>query len=388
MSDGQELVKTTPGGALATTEDFGKALTIDPNYIEQTKSSLALLRTMVNDILVQGRDYGSVPGIPKEFLWQPGADLIIASFNCHVGEARVLNMVDTEEKIAITLEVPIISHKTGQEVACGIGAASTLEVKHKYRNVKKEDLPDWGYTTQESIAALKQVKSKWGIKYRILNPEHEDLLNTIWKIARKRGKSAAAQSLPGVSSALSEKLAKKKEGQAEQKPTNQWDLFWADLAKMGVDSKTAHKIMNVEHMGDLVRQGWTLEKIKDHIAHNIPGKEATPRQEPTVAELKNVKAGIDESMDRREQADETSDDPDFDKLESASKTELTSEPINMDWLKESLDKIRWLDVGKWIRENCKGVEGKTVRDMINQMTQVDRGKFVKEVQVRLDKLGK
>lgn len=320
MTTGHQLVTTSGEKAITRPpDDFGKALTVDPQYVERTKASLAILRTMVNDILVAGRDYGAVVGIPDEFLWEPGADLIIASFNCHPGPARVLNQLFTDDKIAVTIEEPIISYQTDKEVTCGIGAASTCEVKHKYRWLWENELPDWGYSpeTAKQLKTRKAGKSKDKTQYRIPNPEPGELLNVIWKIARKRAKSAAAQSLPGVSSALREKLGKKKDEQGDKKISNQWDSFWADLNKSGVDSKMAHEIMNVEHISDLLRQGWTLDKVKDHILHNIPGKETAPRQGPTTEELGQVRDKIDESLKRREIVSDDLAGKAFEDLESA-----------------------------------------------------------------------
>jgi hypothetical protein len=221
---------------------------------------------MVKDVLVEGRDYGEVPGVPDEFLWEPGANQIVAAFNCHVGPPRVLNQVCNDQMISVILDVPLISFQGDKEVCNCVGAASTYEVKHKYRWVRKQELADWGYSSEGSIKALKSKKDNWGnVRYRIPNPEPAELLNTIWKIAFKRGFVGAAQKLPGVSSALRETFGKKKSPDRERKSTTDWEVFWADMKKMGLSAEKVHELAGVSSMKDWVKAGKTLEEARSYI---------------------------------------------------------------------------------------------------------------------------
>ena len=158
---------------------------ITPETIQETKQSIALLQGMVKDILIRGVDYGRIPGTPQDSLWDPGASQILSSFNCYPGQRRILKLEDNEQKIVVCVEVPIISRATQREVGSGVGAASTLETKYKYRWVANPK--EWGYDDE----ALKTFRTKKGkddegnntTVYRIPNPEHSELLNTIVKMA-------------------------------------------------------------------------------------------------------------------------------------------------------------------------------------------------------------
>jgi hypothetical protein len=178
-------------------------LTVSPKYVEETKKSLAILQEMVRDILVDGRDYGHIEGIPGKFLWDPGASQIISSFNCYAGHRRVLSLVDDGSKIAVVLEVPLIHRGTLQEVGSGVGASSTMETKHNYRWVTRPE--DWGIPSSGVASLKKRTNTKNNkTEYQIVNPEHEELLNVIVKQASKRAEVDAAESLPGVASVLKE----------------------------------------------------------------------------------------------------------------------------------------------------------------------------------------
>ncbi|MFH0769619.1 MAG: hypothetical protein V1932_08705, partial [Chloroflexota bacterium] len=130
MTTGKEVISRETGEII---EMESEALAVSPAYVQETTKSIALLQDMTRDLLRRGRDFGRTPGTASDGLWDPGASLIIAGFNCYVGQRRVLRLVDEEDKISVIVEVPIISRQTGKEVGTGVGAASTLETKYKYR---------------------------------------------------------------------------------------------------------------------------------------------------------------------------------------------------------------------------------------------------------------
>lgn len=248
MTTGSEIALRADT-AVAPREQFNNPLIVTPVYVERQKQSLALINQLVNETLVEGRDYGMVPGVPDEFLWDAGAGQIIGAFSCHPGPARIIKDTDDGTKISVILEIPLMSFETGQEMGCGLGAASTLETKHKYRWVKESDLEDWGYETKEARATLKTKKNGYGTTvYRILNPEHAELVNTVWKMAAKRARVAAAKNLPGVAAVLAERFSKKssKGQQPEQRVANQWDVFWSAMKQRGLTSEQVHALLGVD----------------------------------------------------------------------------------------------------------------------------------------------
>lgn len=61
----------------------------------------------------------------------------------------------------------------------------------------------------------------------------------------------------------------------------------------------------------------------------------------------------------------------------------TEPKIDMDWLKESLQELNWVDVGKYLRETYD-VSGTSVSQMVARLTHAQLEEFVSEVQGRLD----
>lgn len=274
MTTGRELVTSEEGRLLPVLPPR-----ISPETIQETMQSIALLQSMVKDILIRGVDYGRIPGTPQDSLWDPGASQIIGSFNCYPGQRRVLKLEDSDQKIVALIEVPIISRATGQEVGTGIGAASTLETKYKYRWVPNPQ--EWGYDE----AAIKTFKTKSGkdedgnetILYRIPNPEHSELLNTIIKMASKRAEVDAAESLPGVSSVLRQIFSGKKGGKGDkgQYEGPVWQRFWGEVRRLGLTDAEAHAKLGVTSMKDWLSQGHSL----DEALNILRGKEPEGTEE-------------------------------------------------------------------------------------------------------------
>lgn len=248
---------------------------ISPQYIAEQEKSLVLLQQLTRSILVEGRDYGHISGIVGKGLWDPGAQLIIGAFNCHIGQRRILSMTNTDEKVAVVVEVPLINNMSGREVGSGIGASSTMETKHKYRWITS--LAEWGYDA-EAAKQLKQKVEEGKTSYRIPNPEPGDLLNIIVKQASKRAEVDAAQALPGTASALRElfDLRIRRDGQqappARREPD--WAGFWGRVAQMGLAEADVHGMLGVKSVNEWLGQGKDLDEAIKTLARKMADRSA------------------------------------------------------------------------------------------------------------------
>ena len=195
--------------------------TLTVKQFTEREKMLAELRGM----LVEGTDYGTIPGTPKPTLYQAGAQKICAFFGyapsyaseCiedwdgsnHAGEPLFYY------KFVCTLM------KDGSPVGQGVGSCNSWETKYRYR-VSKRVCPDCG---QPALIEGKQWKptdpKQWvcfskkggcGAKFdfnekriteqavgRTANPDFADIINTVQKIATKRAYVAACLSATGAS---------------------------------------------------------------------------------------------------------------------------------------------------------------------------------------------
>jgi hypothetical protein len=236
---------------------------LTPDSIMMRKQDLALCSVLVEQVLKMGIDYGTIAGVPGKVLFDCGASQIIAAFGCYPGSRRILDLKNTDGLIAVCLEVPLINRHTQQICATGVGAASTMESKNKYRWVDKP--VEWGID-KEAISSLKTKEQDSRILYRIPNPEPGELLNTLLKMASKRAEVDAAESLPGVSSALKVLLHGAKGPRGDQQERDPWKDFWGEATRLGITEDEVHEKLAaalghpITSVWDWLSEGKTIEQ--------------------------------------------------------------------------------------------------------------------------------
>ena len=246
-----------PGTAVATRlpedEEMG-LLVIDPARIQIVKHNVELMERVVSTLLTEHIDYGTVPGIKEPFLFDPGACTVRDIFSCYPEHEVMLK--ETENGLmTIFMRANLISRKTKEIIASGVGAATMQETKHKYRWV--EDPTAWGYKAEDCLKR-KSKYAPYDTTYRILNPDVDELKNTILKMASKRAEVDASQNLPGVARAMKKiKLGWKLQVGDDTSP--EWDRFWGATKQMGLTRDKVHLICKVKSMTEWVDGGKTLE---------------------------------------------------------------------------------------------------------------------------------
>lgn len=101
---------------------------------------------LITKALVKGQDYGSVPGINKDFLFKPGAERLCKAFGCTAHYDIVSSEVnyDVQDKVKTKYEEKTVKGRFSYTIRCslkanddriigdGIGLASTTEKKYSY----------------------------------------------------------------------------------------------------------------------------------------------------------------------------------------------------------------------------------------------------------------
>lgn len=234
------------GKEVAIVESKPQLVKLTDVAIETITHNIKQAEKLVFNVLEKDIDYGRLPGTPQDSLWDPGASKIHNGFNSYP-DYKVLHHVEEDNLISYTIQSLLISRETQMVVGTGIGACSTRETKYKYRWVP--DPQNYGYSDEE----IKTLKLKDG-KYRITNPEYGELVNTVAKMAAKRADVDAAQSLPGVGSAL-RKLFTGKEKKPQ--PPN-WTSFWNQVSALGLSEDDVHQMLEVKSMKDWLSKGKSL----------------------------------------------------------------------------------------------------------------------------------
>ncbi|MGB9866738.1 MAG: hypothetical protein ACPLPR_02365 [Bacillota bacterium] len=151
------------------------------------KSKLALVKQFFSEVMVQGQDYGVIPGTDKPTLLKPGAEKLCELY----GYAPVIKDVQEEKDIATgfyraRVTVALVHRRSGVTVAEGVGEANTMEGRYRWRWVPEWKLPDG---IDRDALKCEERKAKDGKTYKLYKVENEDpwaLWNTVLKMAKKR----------------------------------------------------------------------------------------------------------------------------------------------------------------------------------------------------------
>lgn len=182
--------------------------------VNQIKQRLSIVRAVRSEVMQDEVHFGKIPGTDKPTLLQPGAQVLCMAFGLTVhSESSNTRYLDNGH-IDVEYVVSLTHAASGVVWASGIGSASTLESKHRYRMAKRS-CPECGketilkskhpdrqtgdlgfycyakiggcganfHSTDESITGQEVGRTE--------NPDIADQYNTVRKMAWKRAFIAA-----------------------------------------------------------------------------------------------------------------------------------------------------------------------------------------------------
>lgn len=199
---------------LAKVERGGRAMIVADALVTEGEQR-KLLGQYVQQHMVDGTDYGVIPGTKNKTLLKPGAEKLTQLFRC-------IPRFTVEEKVErwdtglfyYRFSCQVVTQADGVVVAEGVGSCSTYESRYRWR-VSARKCPACG---KEAIIKGKaeygggwlcfKKKDGCGAKFaddaeaivgqpvgRVENPDLIDSVNTVLKIAKKRALVDAAISL-------------------------------------------------------------------------------------------------------------------------------------------------------------------------------------------------
>src|SRR3989304_4460488 len=131
----------TPRGPTSLAPDFVMTGEVIERRIKE-------LQEFVQSYMVEGEDYGTIPGTAKPSLWKPGAEKL-----CDVYGFRrlfqTMNRVEDWEHGLFHYEVraDLVNARSGLVVAQGFGSANSKEARYRWRQANRS-CPD---CNQEAI---------------------------------------------------------------------------------------------------------------------------------------------------------------------------------------------------------------------------------------------
>lgn len=187
--------------------------------LEEEREQRELLKRYVTDFMVQGEDYGTIPGVQKRSLFKPGAEKLMDLFRCRPEYEVMAKEVNHQTGLFYyEIRCRAVNRETDTVLNEGVGSASSYESKYRYRNASRV-CPACG---KDAIIKGKQEygggwvcfhkKGGCGAKWsdgapeiegqevgKIQNPDLADVANVVLKMAKKRAQVDCAIALARVS---------------------------------------------------------------------------------------------------------------------------------------------------------------------------------------------
>lgn len=157
-------------------------------HLVEVKKTLDVVQTFFKEVMVKGEDYGVIPGTDKPALLKPGAEKLceLYGYAPTMRDKEIARDVESGFYEA-TVTMALVSRKTGEMVAEGVGSANTHESRYRYRWVFDNQIPK-GINKADLVSEERKSKKtgKSWTMYRIENADPWSLWNTVLKMAKKR----------------------------------------------------------------------------------------------------------------------------------------------------------------------------------------------------------
>jgi len=173
--------------------------------VVEVKAQVAKVHTLMQELMQEGTHYGkSFPGDEKKNLLKPGADKLCFMFRLRPDFTQEIKNLPNDDMEVLT-RCQIFHIESGQKIAEGVGFATTMESKYRWRNgtrkcpqcgketiIKGKDEYGGGYICfakkggcgakfkEDDPSIVNQVVGK------IENPDIADTYNTVIKMSKKR----------------------------------------------------------------------------------------------------------------------------------------------------------------------------------------------------------
>ena len=175
--------------------------------IEQVRYQVGKIQELMNSIMKKDEHYGVIPGCEKPSLYKAGAEKLGFTFRLIPKyDIKRTDLPNNHREYEITCS--LYHQVTSVFVGQGVGSASTMESKHRYRHEKNEEETEkmvpsgyWELKKTDFRAAQKLLggdgfrpKKRYGrwmivrtsSGEKIENPDIADCYNTVLKMAKKR----------------------------------------------------------------------------------------------------------------------------------------------------------------------------------------------------------
>lgn len=166
--------------------DFGSSADLRKKLADM-KQKLNLTREFFREVMVEGVDYGTIPGTDKKTLLKPGAEGLLEFYNY---APTIADKVEVKDLItgyySVDIVIRLVHRSTGIVIGEGVGSANTFENRYRWRWFYEKDIPK-GINKEDLFE--KEFPGRNNTKYYKYRMDNDDMFsiwNTVLKMAKKR----------------------------------------------------------------------------------------------------------------------------------------------------------------------------------------------------------
>jgi len=155
----------------------------DNKTLKDKLAAIQHFQSLVQSSLIEGVDYGKIPGVEKPSLYKSGAEKVAKLLE--LGEDyEILTEIEDWDKGFFYYKIKTSLRLIGTDikVSSGLGSGNSKEPKYRYRWVWPGDVP----ANMDKNKIVTRRTKKGGLQYRLENEEPYEIVNTILKMAKKR----------------------------------------------------------------------------------------------------------------------------------------------------------------------------------------------------------
>lgn len=131
----KELIKQDEVKEIVTQEQEGLSInTKNAELVRDNLEKLNLLAETIKAALIEGLDYGVIPGVQKPSLFKPGAEKIALMYGLTQEYQILENIRDKEEGIILYKFKAMLFNGAGKQITEGYGLCSSQEKKYSKQN--------------------------------------------------------------------------------------------------------------------------------------------------------------------------------------------------------------------------------------------------------------
>ncbi len=183
--------------------DTSTALALpDEQQFKADIEAINQFQKVVRANMIEGQDYGVIPGTTKPTLLKPGAEKIAKL----LGLADEYEILDRQEDwgkpfFRYLIKCRLIAVRTGTVISEGLGECNSMEARYRWRWLWPREIPD----DQKGGLVTRPVKGG-GVQYRLPNEDIFSQVNTLVKMSKKRALVDAALSAGRLSQVFTQDI--------------------------------------------------------------------------------------------------------------------------------------------------------------------------------------